>query len=165
MKKQIRQGVFETNSSSTHSICIAKEAELIIPKELHFEFGEFGWEFRTLQSVEEKASYLYTGLKDNDRLDDFNNIVETLKNKGIEVTFEEQTGKNSWDNGYIDHSDELGKFLNDICIDSEKLMKFLFSPLSFILTGNDNIDEDDRKAGNNVTIDVKYEHDKYFKGN
>jgi hypothetical protein len=42
--KQIRKGVFETNSSSTHSICIAKDDGLTIPKSLHFDFGEFGWE-------------------------------------------------------------------------------------------------------------------------
>lgn len=30
MNKKIRKGVFETNSSSTHSICIAKDAELSI---------------------------------------------------------------------------------------------------------------------------------------
>ena len=57
--KQIRKGVFETNSSSTHSICIAKDAELTIPQSLHFSFGEFGWECDTLYSVSEKASYLY----------------------------------------------------------------------------------------------------------
>ena len=60
--QKIRKNVFETNSSSTHSICIAKDMELIIPTSIHFEFGEFGWEVDTLSSVYEKASYLYTGL-------------------------------------------------------------------------------------------------------
>lgn len=86
MKKQIRQGVFETNSSSTHSICIAKDTELIIPKELHLEFGEFGWECNTLNSLQEKASYLYTGLIAEKRKEDSDRIIELLKSKGIEVT-------------------------------------------------------------------------------
>ena len=30
--RQIRQDVFETNSSSTHSICISKEPVNVIPK-------------------------------------------------------------------------------------------------------------------------------------
>jgi len=34
--KQIRKGVFETNSSSTHSICIAKDVELTLPSSINF---------------------------------------------------------------------------------------------------------------------------------
>lgn len=154
MKKQIRQGVFETNSSSTHSICIAKKSELIIPEKLHFEFGEFGWGYSTLKSTQEKASYLYTGLMDNDRGNDFARILDILKQKEIEVTFDEQ-GDN---NGYVDHSDELGEFHNAIMDDVTKLMRFLFSPFSFIITGNDNDDTD-------IDIKVSYEYDGYYKGN
>jgi hypothetical protein len=152
MTKQIRQGVFETNSSSTHSICIAKDAELTIPKSLHFEFGEFGWEHDTLQSMSEKASYLYTGLVYNNRRGDLDNIIQLLKDKGIEITLEDG------DSGYVDHSSELVDFLDAICEDEGKLMRYLFSDLSFIITGNDN-DESD------VSISVDYAHDKYYKGN
>jgi hypothetical protein len=170
---KIRQGVFETNSSSTHSICIAKDAELSIPEALHFEFGEFGWECDTLKSLDEKASYLYTGLIANDRKEDVEKIFELLKSKGIEVTAEEpifttksytddKGEKHEWtsgDNiGYVDHSDDMGSFLNAVCEDSEKLMRYLFSDLSFIITGNDNDDED-------VNIDVSYAYDGYYKGN
>ena len=174
MTKQIRQGVFETNSSSTHSICIAKDTELTIPKSLHFKFGEFGWEHNTLQSIEEKGTYLYTGLIANDRNVDINNIVQLLKDKGIDVTVEEPIyekrsytssdgnlveyviGKNI---GYVDHSSDMGDFLNAVCEDESKLMSYLFSDLSFIITGNDNDDED------GVEINVSYPHDKYYKGN
>ena len=158
MKKQIRQGVFETNSSSTHSICIAKDVELIIPKGLHFEFGEFGWNFDTLKSINQKASYLYTGLIVNDRQKDFNKIVEVLKKKDVIATYESIDDRTIWDCGYIDHSDKLTNFLNVICEDEEKLMRFLFSPMSFILTGNDNGDTD-------VNIKVSYAYDGYYKGN
>ena len=34
MKRQIRRGCFETNSSSTHAICIAKEGEIAIAKKV-----------------------------------------------------------------------------------------------------------------------------------
>jgi len=162
MKKQIRQNVFETNSSSTHSICISKNAGLIIPKELHFSFGEFGWECITLDSINEKASYLYTGLFSNDRNDDISKIFEILTSKGIDVTFEEpiyEEGRSYANNsGYVDHSNELNEFLNAVCSDEDKLMQFLFSPLSFIITGNDNDEYD-------VNIDVSYEHDEFYKGN
>lgn len=173
MKRQIRQGVFETNSSSTHSICIAKDAELTIPKELHFEFGEFGWECNTLQSVDEKASYLYTGLIANKRNEDAYKIISILKDKGIEVTFEEAIyEKGSYTNsegklveytsakntGYVDHSNEMTDFLDSVCEDEGKLMRYLFSDLSFIITGNDNDDQD-------VSIKVDYAYDEYYKGN
>lgn len=171
--KQIRKGVFETNSSSTHSICIAKDAELTIPKSLHFYFGEFGWECDTLRSLGEKATYLYTGLIAENRKEDADKIFELLRSKGIEVTAEEPIIENkSYTNsegklveytssenaGYVDHSYELKDFLNAVCEDESKLMNYLFSDLSFIITGNDNDDED-------VDINVSYAHDEYYKGN
>jgi hypothetical protein len=167
--KQIRKGVFETNSSSTHSICIAKDVELTIPKSIYFGFGEFGWEHDTLQSSGEKASYLYTGLMANGRKDNFDNIIILLESKGIEVGFEEpiykkytydgNNGGEYVDNGgYVDHSDQLGKFLNAVCGNEENLMNYLFSDLSFIITGNDN-DESD------VDINVDYPHEEFYKGN
>lgn len=171
--KKIRKGVFETNSSSTHSICIAKDVELEFPKSLNFSFGEFGWECDTLKSMEEKASYLYTGLIANERNEDVEKIFSLLRSKGIELTVEEPiyethsynntegklveytSGKNV---GYVDHSDDMASFLNAICEDESKLMNYLFSDLSFIITGNDNDDED-------VDINVAYPHDEYYKGN
>lgn len=167
--KQIRKGVFETNSSSTHSICIAKEVEISIPETIHFEFGEFGWECDTLKSIHEKASYLYTGLAANDRMSDFENIVEVLSRKGIEVTsdepiYQEYTdGDNNTrryvDNGgYVDHSNELTDFLDAVCRSDDKLLSYLFSHLSFIITGNDNNEND-------VDINVSYPHDEFYKGN
>jgi hypothetical protein len=150
--QKIRKNVFETNSSSTHSICIAKDVELNIPTSIHFEFGEFGWEVNTLSSVYEKASYLYTGLHENGKEDEIETIFNILRTKGIEVTFDEGYS------GYIDHSYELNNFLYDVCSDESKLMNYLFSSLSFILTGNDNCDCD-------VNINVNYPHEEYYKGN
>lgn len=174
MKTQKRIGVFETNSSSTHSICIPKEdAELELPKQIHFHFGEFGWECDTLDSISEKASYLYTGLVYNDRKSDIDAVFKTLRDKDVEVTFEEpiyntrtykdsngieQSYTSSDNAGYVDHGDALGGFLDAVCSDEDKLLRFLFSPMAFIITGNDNDDED-------VDISVSYEHDEYYKGN
>ena len=59
---------------------------------------------------------------------------------------------------YIDHGAETIKFVEDVCSDENKLINFLFSDQSFILTGNDN-------SGTDVTIRVDYEHDEYYKGN
>lgn len=159
-----RMGVFETNSSSTHSICIARNVNVDLPKEIHFEFGEYGWEYDTLTSNYEKASYLYTGLYVNGRLGDLNNIVLILNNLGVDVTFEQpicdSTGRYFKNIGYIDHQGELNDFLDAICSDQNKLVNYLFSPLSYIVTGNDNSHDEDE-----IIIDVDYEVDLYYKGN
>lgn len=167
MKKTIREGVFETNSSSTHSICIAKNTELDIPKSIHFGFDEFGWQVDTLQSLDEKANYLYTGLIANGRNDDANKIFDILKSKNIDVTFDMALYDTSIHNGteystpinagYVDHSGELNDFLDAVCEDEDKLIRYLFSDLSFVLTGNDN--------GGDVEIKVSYDYDEYYKGN
>ena len=63
MKTQIRRSVFETNSSSTHSISIVREPTNIhFPTTLEFNVGEFGWEWKTYSDYLSKASYLYTAI-------------------------------------------------------------------------------------------------------
>lgn len=150
---QIRRGVFETNSSSTHSICIAKNSDIKLPKSVTFALGEFGWEVNTLKSVYDKASYLYTGLISVDRENDFKRIVKLLEGWGVRVEVFGSAGYY-----YIDHVECLGEFFDAVCSDNEKLKRYLFSDFSFIITGNDNDDED-------VDIKVDYEHDEYYKGN
>ena len=46
MKRQIRRCCFETNSSSTHAICITKADvnKEDLPSNVTFTHGEFGWE-------------------------------------------------------------------------------------------------------------------------
>lgn len=152
--QNIRHGVFETNSSSTHSICIPKKdsSDLIIPSHVELCQGEFGWEWDTLSSHYDKLSYLFTGLKSNSRDDDIDKLVTILEAKGITV---DQTSSYK---GYVDHSGDLKEFLDAVMEDENKLLNFLFSPLAFINTGNDNYDE-------SVDICVSYEHDSYYKGN
>lgn len=49
MKRQIRKSVFETNSSSTHAICITKKKDNYkLPDHIDFEFGEFGWDMTNI---------------------------------------------------------------------------------------------------------------------
>jgi hypothetical protein len=153
--KQIRKNVFETNSSSTHSICIANTSDLIIPNEIEFKFGEFGWEIDKLSSIEEKASYLYTALYAFDELDYIDELKQIFIDKGITTTFDDP---NDVDCGYIDHYSELSDFIKNIKNNENVLFEYLFSPLSFVLTGNDNDDYD-------VDINVDYDHIDFYKGN
>ena len=57
MKVQIRQGVFETNSSSTHAISIIKKSNITeYPDEVRFDKGDFGWDFEIYFDTSDKAS-------------------------------------------------------------------------------------------------------------
>jgi len=164
MKKSIRRFVFETNSSSTHSMCVTKNNVLDQKLEyIKFSLGEFGWDYDNLRSVGEKASYLYTGILANNRDELIDNIKEILQKNDVQYDFEEpefdtySDGSRYLNNGGIDHSDELYDFL-DICKDEDEFMRYLFSSESFVRTGNDN-------SGSDVDINVSYDHDEYYKGN
>lgn len=66
MKKQIRRGVFETNSSSTHSLTIKNgnlnDSNLHIDYDnmLEVDFGEFGWEVCNYSDQYTKLQYILT---------------------------------------------------------------------------------------------------------
>jgi hypothetical protein len=122
--------------------------------EVIFEAGGFGWEVEQLSSVNEKASYLYTAVLLEDKLEDLREALNVLTLINIPYTFIEPNHTDF----YIDHSSELGSFVDDLLKDSTLLMNYLFSPLSFVLTGNDNDDH-------SVDIEVTYPHKEYYKGN
>ena len=167
--KTIRKSVFETNSSSTHSICISKKMPEKLPKIITFEAGQYGWKF---DEVFDTASYLYTALatKSTQLETDLAHIASVLEKHGIEycfkplnMVFSMYSKKLEVVDVWIDHSNELSDFLRDIMSDDDRLLRFLCAPDSKILTGNDNVVEND------VTIfrDVPKEdtHEIYFKGN
>lgn len=171
MKIQIRRGVFETNSSSVHTITITKNPNnLKFPKKLIFDSGDYGWEHACLTTTEEKASYLWEGIisvfpdYENKNLTEYNkaiaSITKILKSVGVKAVFKYNNPKyikskfedyyyyefydkeGNKDGGWVDHCDELITFLYDVCFDKTKLLNYLFSTESFIKTGNDNEDED-----------------------
>lgn len=136
---QIRNSVFETNSSSTHSIAISKKNP-VIGKYIHFRIGEFGWE----NDCVDTADYLYTAILEQDESDE---MLEQLKNildsYSIEYKFEEpkyidnEYGYKWLDYGYVDHSDEAREFIFTILSNEDLLMRYLFGD-SNVYTGNDN---------------------------
>jgi hypothetical protein len=173
MKRQIRQSCFETNSSSTHAICIATDTLYDIPKTVNFDFGDFGWQIDKLTSRQERANYLYTCLG-YCNLDELKKYIEfisnTLYKNGVEdINFESfKLCVYCWNNkteiyfepsdGYIDHGNETKKFVDTVCSNEKILLDYLFSDKSFILTGNDNDDCD-------VDIHVDYPHEEFYKYN
>lgn len=139
----IRYNIFETNSSSTHSMAIPNE-DMKYPEAISFRIGEFGWEFDT----PDPADYFYTAiavLSKNE--EDFNYYKDKLekicrKNNIVplfgKVKFEEKYGYFCLEYGYIDHGDELADFIKYLFDNEDKLLKFITNGLVF--TGNDNDD-------------------------
>ena len=138
----IREGVFETNSSSTHSISISG-GEYVAEKfpldggvcKVHS--GEFGWEVATHYDAAMKASYCLTYAKsDGGRDADAQMLTEVLHEAmGCEVEFM-RSGSAYHEWGYIDHQSD------DVCAPAfeskETLRDFIFNPVSFLHTDNDN---------------------------
>ena len=122
---QIRSSVFETNSSSTHSIAISKKP-VVVGKYIRFCIGEFGWENGRANT----ADYLYTAILEQDNSSELlNKLKEILDKYSIEYKFDEpRYEKSSYSNyeylayGYIDHGYELGEFLDAVLSNEDLLM-------------------------------------------
>lgn len=139
-----RKFMFETNSSSSHSIIVANDGKL---KKQPFddettnsgEFiieprGEYGWEWESYNDTMSKLDYLVIYCRDNPELWEIAQ-KKILDYSGITVTVDD-----SEEFGYIDHQSAYGEdsTLAGI-IRSDELIDWLFNDNSSIETGNDNI--------------------------
>lgn len=166
---KIRQNVFETNSSSTHSVCISKgsyepsgnELDPSWDNYIHTEIGEFGWEFRKYYDIDSKISYIVTMIYETELGDkfDFSNKVSVEEintamlesptfnelNEYIKMTFHCDGLYVDNTDGYIDHQSSTDdyanakEFLDDAGVDS--VVEFVFNPFICLRTGNDNSDQ------------------------
>ena len=191
--RQIRQNTFETNSSSTHSICISKNPVVDVSnKHVYFGSGEFGW---STDTVTDTASYLYTAMATAYSPQEFREKLEKLKNildkYGITYDFspvEEIKSDYTPDYSYlvftrdeyasVDHAAECIPFIESLLNDEDMLLRYLFGD-SCIYTGNDNSNEyydDCYRAFDTIWDDEKHEevpnykhdeehYDYFFKGN
>lgn len=142
--RKIRTGIFETNSSSVHCICIANYGENDFTRNvLRCETDEFGWEYGMYSDVYCKADYLLTMIYCSERSDEYLEKLRTILSKhGIELDEKETSSY------YIDHCGEWENTLEVLLNNEELLMSFLFNPKSYIETTNDNDD----------SVDELYEH-------
>lgn len=139
--KKTRNNVFETNSSSTHVIVVESRTRDKRPIKVNPAwYGEFGWEFDTWGTIEEKLAYMIRCLvcydyDENTLQDKIKPIQERLHNLGIDFeipTYEE------YKNGYVDHEDWYQEEIKDIYNDDEELLDFLLGENSCVIGGNDN---------------------------
>jgi hypothetical protein len=157
MTKVIRTSMFETNSSSTHSISIqrlpvnSKQSKLVVKDGVcNIYGGEFGWGLHRYTSAEAKASYLMThimgGLGEKSSPLEIRKAENTSKAKMLKEVIMTETGATQvnfckeengfWDYGYIDHQSDG---VAEEAFTSEKTMRdFIFNPKSILVIDNDN---------------------------
>ena len=148
---KIRNGVFETNSSSTHSIVI-NPGKYHVPKDanIYILTGEFGWEIKHYSGFYDKASYALTYALNCSEYKVYlkmlnEALIKYIAPKSV-ITYNGYSYKeiikhidnsDTYDDfGYIDHNsyDEASKIFDS----SKNLEKFLFSSKSYFKTDNDN---------------------------
>ncbi len=142
---EIRDGFFETNSSSVHVLVIPKDTKIDIPHKVFLSGGEYGWSSDTEYDT---LNYFYQACVDNGR-EELEKFFEYLKRKGVEEIHAPEINwvKSEWNgreyeyaennSGYIDHGNEIP--LDDLFANENLLDRFLFGD-SFVETGNDNSD-------------------------
>ena len=152
MKRQVRKSVFETNSSSVHSISIAKYSfKTDIKTDNHIVLeavpGQFGWEHELYESSFDKLSYLWTAiycLADNEArveekdfvkhaqiLEDWKKIISPIfTGYNIEIEYK-HVAPFSWDY-YIDHRYELNNMLEDFKNNPELMVDFVMGKNQFL---------------------------------
>ena len=164
---KIRRGMFETNSSSTHTI-IVTDRKTEPGNLVDFAIGEFGWRFEKLTSIDEKASYLYTMACECLGEDVYHRLYDMLIKYGVECSCSVPARFDQYglDNGYVDHAgaNDAMAFVNRMLSHEHALIKYLFSDESFVITGNDNCGEDQYKWMEEQA-DVDYPHATYYKRN
>ena len=133
MKKLIRKSVFETNSSSSHSISLASEdkefvLDTIYPNQdgiVTINGDEFGWEWFKTNEALVKASYVAQSHVHSDR------ILDLLKEVIMEQTGAEDVIFSGLDSGYVDH-DSYGVAPSN----KEDIRNFIFNKNSWLFVMN-----------------------------
>ena len=134
--KQVRYGVFESNSSSMHSIAIPKNVDRATTF-ISVGFDEYGWEFDEADPLAYLHTAIYEVYDKNNAKEKVKELADILERNGIESDFmDPQYGEYGFDSGYIDHGNELGGFLEELFNDEDLLVRYINGGRVF--TGNDN---------------------------
>ena len=157
---KIRYGMFETNSSSVHSIVIdVSGTSHVVEDCMKVYGGEYGWGHDVLDTPQERACYLWQGIwtctpHEQDKPDNLaewkEKILAWLPNATfVDVDEDERNdiGEDD-DNGFhfgwypgVDHGWELYEMLCEFWEDDELLGAYLTGDNSHVVVSNDNEDE------------------------
>jgi hypothetical protein len=153
----IRHQVFETNSSSTHSISITSSAygilETLPCKEgiVYLTGGEFGWEWKKYNDALTKANYAAVFANGNPGMTDM--LVSVIKEHtgAKDVKFNLSDSLIDHQSSRLENGDALRAFNSP-----DSLKDWIFNPESWLFTGNDN--EEDPPNFYDVDFGIDYTH-------
>lgn len=183
MKRQIRQNVFETNSSSMHSLVIKKQDEYFTPEEIanevyiykdgtwaisfeeDLDFGRYP--FQMLSKFTDKVKYTIASMcvwkskKEKERIfKDIENIVKeyvpNIKEVKLPTSYDYETKEDKPYYGYVDE-DILTGFLEKNKID---LKEFLTNKKYVVICDGDEYCTwiDIKKSGLIALDEIEYEY-------
>lgn len=162
--KQVRRSVFETNSSSTHSITIThgriSNNSIRVGRDgyIHTELDDFGWEVCDYRSQAERLSYLVTMLAvksdvtlwiydANENRTDKDIVEDIMKTREFEKLSDE-IGRHARcrgviidpSGGYIDHQshEDYRDFQDFLDYYNTNVVEFVFGHGNVVHTDNDN---------------------------
>lgn len=134
----IRKSIFETNSSSTHSVSIFPLETDVPVNELvdHIILGvgEYGWGVDHFHDTFTKLDYLAVEIEDEDD-DTWKFLMNVVKKYYPNITF---TLAEKRTKGYIDHQ-SYGIVWDEIGYDEQTLINYLFNSKSELKISNDNL--------------------------
>jgi hypothetical protein len=152
MTIQTRQAVFETNSSSTHSLSISSSSTDLLDTlplneqgEVVLNGGQFGWEVEDYSDAGTKASYaaIYVSDWSGKKSAEFKEVLDTVIKQqtgcsNVVYNFSTDWSSDARETSYIDHQSVEGGQLDYLFEDPELLRQFIFNPRSVLHTDNDN---------------------------
>ena len=147
--KKVRVSVFETNSSSMHSLSIGSDKKMEVldeekKEEIVLGTGEYGWGPENLTTWLEKADYLAVDAINREDEKEKGLLLEALSLAFPNATFEfalldqdedDEEDETKTYSGYLDH-ESVGTIWSELDT-VEKVFKVLFGN-SIIVVDNDN---------------------------
>lgn len=137
MKQIIRQGVFESNSSSSHSISIMTAPQTVqIPNKIHFSIHTYNHHADDdMCTVEGRANYLYSIAMWQEEEERFKKVIRRLLGDKVELIFDDEPDwwgedgddwNDRWD--LINHqaSEEALQLFGRVMVDDTLLLNYLF---------------------------------------
>jgi len=161
MTIKIRSNVFETNSSSVHTIVFHPTAmsNVVCTDIMEIKGGQYGRMPKyPLSTIEERLNYLWTAIWDNcigtfnynsqkyesdfDELKWWKNAIHLYCPNAILYNLEDD---DSWNFPYVDHSALVQPLLDAMKKDISLLKYFLLDPEGYIIISGDEAYEDEER--------------------
>lgn len=142
--KKVRQGTWETNSSSTHAICIHKQEVMALPNYIYFGLEDLNDSY-VWDTLQQRANYLHTIIAMMGGRTEYCNrkalVTKVLKSYGIASEW----AKIKWcpdgsASDWYEIKDTCASVIIDKIIPNEKLLvQYLFGKNSEIIMGYDDL--------------------------